>query len=207
MRKSIGSCALALAMTAVVVGCSDSAAGPPETLPGDYHYSFESGLEGWTASATDTVLGGGGIPWWIRPVTSHSFEGSRSLEFYLGNYNDAGKIWIVRPITVSPNSPYRVTISYAFGTADWGQANLFSLLTGVTLVEPRTSGDLANTLQGDTGNGASNDVGYLWIDKRLELDVTSSADGRLYVVVGVWGTWEGPRTYYVDALQLQVVPI
>jgi hypothetical protein len=113
---------------------------------------------------------------------------------------------IVRSITVSPNRPYRVTINYALGTRDYGTANLFSLITGVTAIEPRTAADLANTFLRDaTGNGASSDVGYRWIDKRVELDVTANAEGRLYVVVGVWGTWETARTYYVDTLRVQVV--
>lgn len=205
MRHLISSYAIALAMTTVAVGCGDAAVALPETPGGDLHFSFESGLEGWAVSATDTLVGETGIAWWVRPSASKAFEGSYALEFYMANYTDAAKIWIVRPITVSPNSPYRVTINYALGTQDWGTANLFGLITGVTVIEPRTGADLANTFHGDTGNGASNDVGYRWLDKRVEVDVTANAEGRLYVVVGVWGTWEGARTYYVDALHVQIV--
>jgi hypothetical protein len=28
----------------------------------------------------------------------------------------------------------------------------------------------------------------------------------LFVVVGIWGTWETPRTYYVDDLSVQFTP-
>jgi len=206
MRHLISSYAVALAAAAVCVGCRDTAVAPPEAPAVDLRFSFESGLEGWAVSATDTLVGGSGIPWWVRPSTSQAFEGSNALEFYMANFTDAAKIWIVRSITVSPNRPYRVTINYALGTRDYGTANLFSLITGVTAIEPRTAADLANTFLRDaTGNGASSDVGYRWIDKRVELDVTANAEGRLYVVVGVWGTWETARTYYVDTLRVQVV--
>ncbi|MFH1221207.1 MAG: hypothetical protein V1694_12250 [Candidatus Eisenbacteria bacterium] len=41
-------------------------------------------------------------------------------------------------------------------------------------------------------------MGYLWTGKQYTIDRRSSANGKLYVSIGVWGTWETPRTYYVD---------
>ena len=205
MRHLISTCAIALAVS-IGAGCGDTAVTPPEVPVADLRFSFETGLEGWAISATDTLVGGGGIPWWVRPSTTQSFEGATALEFYMANYTDAGKIWIVRPIMVSPNRSYRVTISYALASGDYGTMNLFSLITGVTASEPRSATDLAKTFLRDaTGNGASSDVGYRWLDKRVEQDVTANAEGRVYVVVGVWGTWETERTYYIDALRVQVV--
>jgi hypothetical protein len=30
----------------------------------------------------------------------------------------------------------------------------------------------------------------------------SDPGGRIHIVIGVWGTWETPRTYYVDNVRL-----
>jgi hypothetical protein len=58
----------------------------------------------------------------------------------------------------------------------------------------------------DTSNGEAPDIGYRWIQKQTDVHVVSNADGYLYVVVGVAGTWESERIYYVDALHVQVYP-
>ena len=31
-----------------------------------------------------------------------------------------------------------------------------------------------------------------------------AADGMIHVVIGVWGTWETPRTYYVDDVRVRL---
>ena len=196
-----------LALLVAVVGCKgDGPADPPPSLV-DLHSSFESGLDGWTVAATDTLVGGAGIPWHVQPSTALAYEGSHALELYMANYTDAAKIWIVRRIDVPPSRPYHVAISYALGTRDYGTMNLFALIAGAMTTEPHTREELAATYQRDaTSNGAASDVGYRWVQKATGVDVTADASGQLYVVVGVWGTFEVDRTYYIDALRVRVTP-
>ena len=42
------------------------------------------------------------------------------------------------------------------------------------------------------------------LDKSLTKNITSTNDGRLYFILGIWGTWEGARTYYFDDLRITV---
>lgn len=187
-----------------IAACRESAVAPQPIV--ELRTSFESGLDAeWTVGATDTLVVEAGIPWWVRPSTTMAADGRGSLEFFMANYTDAAKIWIARPVTVPPGRAYRVTIRYMLGTADDGDVNRFALLTGVTTAEPRTAADLEPAFRRDeTWNGGS--VGYRWVEKQFESDVTADATGRLYVVVGAWGTWETSRTYYMDALHVWVAP-
>ena len=179
--------------------------GPPEAR---LAFSFEQGMEGWAAAAADTGLPGGAYaPWSIQPSTDLAYDGRYALKFSVANYTDAAKIWIVRPFRVTPGSSYAVEVSYAFGTADFGQANLFELLAGTFESAPVDGRSLlAGTLHEPTGNGAGGDVGYQWLRKRFRGSARGNASGLLYVVVGVWGTWEGARTYYVDDLTVSLTP-
>lgn len=163
-------------------------------------FSFEEGMQGWEAKATDLELANSTIDWSITRSQERVNDGSSSLRFYLENWNDMGKIWIERSFAVKPNTQYVVNVSYAFASADWGDANFFTIITGVLQEPPKSRYELV--YQGDTGNGARSDVGYLWLEKSYGFSVESDAAGKLYVVVGVWGVWETPRTYYIDSLRV-----
>jgi hypothetical protein len=162
--------------------------------------SFEEGMEGWEARGMDLELADSTIDWSITRSQENVKNGSSSLRFYLENWNDMGKIWIERSFAVKPNTRYMVKVSYAFASADWGDANLFRIITGVLKEPPKSRDELV--YQGDTGNGAKSEVGYLWLEKDYSFSVESDATGKLYVVVGVWGVWETPRTYYLDDLKV-----
>ena len=163
-------------------------------------FSFEEGMQEWEAKATDLELANSTIDWSITRSQERVNDGSSSLRFYLENWNDMGKIWIERGFVVKPNARYVVNVSYAFASADWGDANFFTIITGVLQEPPKSRYELV--YQGDTGNGARSDVGYLWLEKSYGFSVESDAAGKLYVVVGVWGVWETPRTYYIDSLRV-----
>jgi hypothetical protein len=55
---------------------------------------------------------------------------------------------------------------------------------------------------GNTANGRAADEGYVWLPKSYSMDVSSDGDGELFVYVGVLGTAEIARTYYVDNLKV-----
>lgn len=180
-------------------GCEDKST---ESLPAtDAHlFSFEEGMEEWQARGIDLELGDTLLTWSIRRTQEMAKSGSTAVKFYLENWNDAGKIWIEQPFVVQPNCSYDVNISYAFASADFGLANLWTIIAGVVPQRPETRDDLV--YQDHTGNGSDTDVGYRWLEKSYACDVTAAADGEVYVMVGIWGTWETPRTYYLDSLSI-----
>jgi hypothetical protein len=56
----------------------------------------------------------------------------------------------------------------------------------------------ALTVQDATGNGSASSVDVQWLPKSYRVRASSDVGGGMRIVIGVWGTWEPPRTYYVD---------
>jgi hypothetical protein len=189
-----------LAAATALAACGSDPAPPP--LGGSY--SFESDLEGWTPDGTDLELAGGEIAWSIVQTNDLAFDGPGSARLFLDNMNDAGKIWLERAFDVVPGGSYRAELALELATADWGGLNRFTIVAGIAATSPETRDDL--TYQGDTWNGADADVGWVWMHKAYAFDVTAGPDGRLHAFVGIWGTWEGPRTYFVDRLRIALTP-
>jgi hypothetical protein len=163
-------------------------------------FSFESGLEGWTPKGTD--LSDPPIQWSIESSSDRASDGTHSAKFELSNLNDAGKIWLERPFAVQPNHSYHVTVQLSLGTQDFGQANLFEIIAGVRTTPAVDRNDL--TYQDHTGNGADHDVGYQWLEKSYDFYLMSGADGTFYIDIGIWGTWETLRTYYMDNVRITI---
>jgi hypothetical protein len=186
---------LAAVVVLGLVACDDGMTGP---VDGEFAFSFDSGLEGWTAAGTD--LTDPVVQWSIERTTERTKRGSGSARFHLDNMNDAGKIWLQRAFTLEANTDYAVRVSYAFGTADYGSINLWRIITGAHTEPPVTADDLV--FRDQTGHGVDADVGYRWVDRSYTMEARTDASGVMWVAVGVWGTWESPRTYYVDDLKV-----
>jgi hypothetical protein len=165
-----------------------------------YLYSFENDMQGWRSFATD--VSNPSVRWEINPSTSVVKAGSWALKFELDNMTDAGKIWIERSFQVRPLQKYRVDIEFEFASADYGDMNLWKILAGVKTSNARKSDDLI--FREDTGNRADRPVGFVWQKKSYSAEITSAADGALFVHLGVWGTWETARNYYVDLLCVSI---
>lgn len=163
-------------------------------------FSFENGLEGWTPKATD--INNPPVAWSIASSADRASDGTHSAKFELENLNDAGKIWLERPFTVQPNQSYHVRVQFTFGTQDFGDVNNWTIIAGVRNSPAVTRFDL--TYQGLTANGESSNTGYKWLEKSYDFNVLSAADGTFYVDVGVWGTWETYRAYYIDNVRITV---
>jgi len=184
----------------LVAGCSGSPRAekfdPPHTF-----FSFESGMEGWEPRGLDLALGQGEIPWSIAPDIAFSSDGSSSLKAYLANYNDAGKIFIQRSFQFSANANYAVTVRFDLGSADSGDVGLFRVIAGAFPKPPQLPQELKPAFRDSTGNGRSS-PGLVWLAKSYRDVVQTDLSGRIVVVVGVWGTFETPRTYYLDAVEV-----
>jgi len=179
---------------------------PVQPLGQDALFSFEGGLLGWQPLAIDVNDGGSVAQWSIQPSSDRSADGGQSLKLFLDNLTDAGKVWIQRAFAVEPNTRYRVGIRYSLATNEYGDFNVWRIIAGALAQPPKTRDELP--YQGNSGHGGPNDIGYVWVEKAYEQELESGPDGLLYVVVGVWGTWETPRTYYIDDLwvSLEEVP-
>jgi len=166
-------------------------------------FSFEQDLEGWTPDAADLKLGDGFINWSIARNQNRAAEGTTSLRFYLENLNDAGKIWIARPFLAEPDQVYQVTVEYSFASSDYGMINLFTMISGVLKQPPKPPDGLQETFQDSTYNGGSA-VGYVWLDKKYEFTAETNEEGIFHVLIGIWGTYETPRTYYIDNVRISL---
>jgi len=167
----------------------------------DNYYSFESDMDGWDIDSTDTELGDGEIDWHINRSTERATDGDYSLEFFLANWNGAGKIWIEKEFELNPNTQYEIVISYNFATSDYGIWNLFQIIAGVSTKNPETMDDLS--FQDDTGHHQGEED-YIWLNKSYKIYFKTNDDGLAYVAIGVWGTWDYPRTYFIDEVKINI---
>jgi len=165
-------------------------------------FSFEGNLQGWQPRALDVDDGGAKADWSIAPSNGRADDGGFSALLFLDNLTDAGKVWLQKPFVVQPGRNYKVRVSYSFATKDFGTINLWRIITGVRTRPPEKAEDL--TFQGETGHGSPSDIGYVWLDKSYDFEVQSGPDGLLYVFLGVWGTWETPRGYYIDRVTVSI---
>lgn len=177
-------------------GCIDN--NPP--FIDSFQYSFESGLDGWEKDGTD--LSDPEINWSIDVTDEKSYDGLYSVRLYLDNMNDAGKIWMEKQFNVTAHTIYEVTISYMFGTRDFGDFNLFRIITGATIDNPETAGNLI--FQDDTGHHLDNETGFIWTTRSYTTTVHIDESETMYIMLGVWGTWETTRTYYIDAVNISI---
>ncbi len=163
-------------------------------------FSFENGLEGWVPKATDVSQPP--VPWVVERSQDRATDGSSSMRVAVDNLTDAAKVWGERVFQVRPNRAYRVNVQFSFASADFGGLNEWRIITGVRTSPAERREDL--TYQGSTGNGSGTNVGYVWMQKSYDFEVTAGNDGKLYVDIGVWGTWETFRAYYFDDVRITI---
>lgn len=168
----------------------------------EFLFSFEQDLEGWVPAGTDLEMVDTTIAWSIDRSKEFVSSGSYSLKLYLENWNDAGKIWIEKPFAIDPFCSYEVIVEFDFGTATNSDINNFTIICGVSKKKPVSRDDLM--YQDQTGNGSDVYVGYKWLRKSYSFNVDASPGEKIYATVGIWGTWETPRTYYVDNLKIMI---
>lgn len=170
-------------------------AGSPEEM--SEFFSFEDGMEGWTTGGTDLPL-----EWSITRSEDIAKDGRTSMKLFLANFNDAGKIWIDRPFVVEPKQTYQVSVKYFFASNDYGLINPTIMFTAVLETSPNTREDLIPAYQDLTRAGDSPASGYKWLKKKHKFNVQSGDAGVLHVIIGFWGVFERPYTYYVDQVRV-----
>lgn len=194
-------CAPVIGLVSVVsTACGNGT--EPAPIPALETYSFERSMEGWLAEGID--LDDPPVEWDIARRDSLAATGEWSVRLHLANYNDAGKIWIRRQLSL-PAGTYLVELAFQFASRDFGLANLWTVIAGVTSTAPQSAEALP--FRGHTGNGYDADVGWVWSRQQYADSVTVGPGVVAHAVVGVWGTWETPRTYYIDDIEIRVTPV
>lgn len=193
-------CLLSLPCLVLGAACEDDGIGPPDGLV--FETSFESGLDGFAPDGTD--LDDPLVEWDVALTTELSFDGDHAVRLTLDNLNDAGKIWIERRFELEPDRAYDVELSYAFASADFGDVNHWTLIAGAVPRDPETVDDLP--FQGSTGNGRDADAGFVWLELLTTQAVTTGPTGEVWLALGVWGTSEFPRSYYLDDVRVSFTP-
>jgi hypothetical protein len=80
-----------------------------------------------------------------------------------------------------------------------GDVNLFKIITGISYNSPSNVDDL--TFQGNTGHDRER-VGFVWLNKSYHFTTYSENNDSLYISIGIWGTWETLRIYFIDDLTI-----
>ena len=188
---------IAAAVGVLAGGCGASTNEP--FLLQTFGFTFESDPGGWTADGTD--LEDPPVTWSVERSDELAERGDWSMRLSLENLNDAGKIWMERAFQLQPGATYDVEVAFDFASADFGDIGLWTIIATVSEADPETVDDLV--FRDDTGNGSGEDVGHVWVTRTYSLG-TATADGQglLWVALGVWGTFETSRTYFIDDLEL-----
>lgn len=167
-----------------------------------YTYGFESGtLEGWAADATDQ----GQCPWHITPSTKLRYAGMWSLEYYMNNFNDATKIWIERAYDVQSGRRYDVSLTWKLATRD-AAVGACPVIVYVGGRDPETHDDEFQVIGYSIGDGTGN---WTWLSESyLRTGVLpgagSGTSGKIWVAIGMWGTFEVSYTWYVDNVTVEI---
>jgi len=160
---------------------------------GTQFYSFENDMEGWTANATDV----GPADWSISPSTDLWDDGLKSLKIDLNNTSGKGKVWIARAFAVEPGRKYRVSLDYSWG----GRFREYRVIAGVFRSPPVTADDLSSAFQDDLPPELPR-----WIHRSNEFTIKSKKSSTVYVVIGVEGTAQTHREYFIDSVCVTLTP-
>jgi hypothetical protein len=169
--------------------------------------NFEGGLGLWTPRALDTFVNPSDeINWNVSVSAEAARTGINAAKFSVDNRTDAAKVWLERSFDVTPNRTYDVTLNFDFGTTDFGGFNDWTVIAGAQPFSPQTVDDLP--MNGGSTTGSDEPItGLAWIPKTVTQRVTAGPTGKLYVTVGVWGTWESQRVYFIDNVEVTMAPV
>ena len=163
-------------------------------------YSFETDFEGWTAHATDVNPN---LPSPVSRSQVIAEDGANSLQFVINRDASFQDVWIEKVFDVAPYKVYDVGIDYALGTRDCC-SNLFTILTGVMKKTPATLTDFISVLQEPLDNKENVSVGYKWIDKEYAHTTRSDGQGKLHVIIGIFGNSEFSRFEFIDRVHVKI---
>lgn len=205
----------ALVCTVLLLGCASGPGGDPTDVRIDE--SFEDGLEGWQDGSdvpADPNREGQQVAWNITASDEQPATGNKSANFRLDGSQDDGTIWLVRPVQVDPGAVYEARIE----AQAWSQDESFNHIADLVLYIGTTPPDGEESFPRgeDGGPGESEDGQVAGIREPLNkaagwegynFNWTTPEDAQvLYVAVGISVVWETEVSYFVDDLNVRMVP-
>ena len=207
-------------MVVLVAAACGGDGGTDAPFRDEFLFSFETGFEGWRADSADfcepdalTGLcpeGGAYAPTDVDVVTGTAVHGARSVRLFAVNDTDAVKLWIERAFAVPQPGRYRVLVSWELGTSDLDIGAWTSIGAAVTHDPsaavgpgdpPERVGDFLR-LDPTAGTG-----GLQFRTHGFGQDVEVGAGREVWVGVGVWGTFEVEREYFIDRVRVEILEI
>ena len=209
--------AVLLVVATAVAGCGDddgSGTGPIA----ESFFSFESGLAGWRADSADfcdhapgsgaCVPGGAFATTEVDVVTEPASDFPGAVRLVADNTTDAVKLWIERPFPVTPGGAYRVDVSWDLGTSD-GEVGAWTVIAAVTPGDPDAAfrpgapGDRVGDFR-LLGSTAAPGGTFEFVPHSFTDTLESAPAREVWVGLGVWGTFEVERTYFLDAVRVRI---
>lgn len=166
-----------------------------------YTYGFDDGtLQGWNVDGTDLAP-----VWHIIPSKKLPYSGLWSLEYYMVNINDATKIWIERSYDVPAGVRHDVRVTWKLASKD-STVGACPVIAYVNNRDLETPDDPIQVIgYSDTGGGQ-----YVWLtESYLRTGVlpgtgTIPGQGKIWVALGMWSTFEVTYTWYVDSVTVEI---
>jgi hypothetical protein len=91
-----------------------------------------------------------------------------------------------------------VQVSYFLATVEGALAS--TIITGVSARVPNTPDELVPFFEGLTNDGGKGRFNK-WVRHEYEFTAQTDSGGSLYVLIGVWATFEVGYVYYLDAIR------
>jgi hypothetical protein len=148
------------------------------------------------------ILAGCGV---LQIPKQMDFSFEKDMEGWMAQGTDLSNPtdeWSIEPSEVMATNG-STSLEYDFASTDYGDLNLWTIITGALLGPPTTADELV--YQRDTGNGADKDDGYKWLHKTYSFDMRTGPEKEIIVIIGIWGTWETARNYYIDNVKIRTI--
>jgi len=194
--------AFTLAMIAALgMACSIGPAPTPPTQQWTVEEGFESGLGTWARGADvplDGEIPNQTVEWSIEQSDEQSKSGQASARLFLDGKHDDGTIWLTHSFAVPANGEYAVHLSLDL----WSQSESFNTLGKVAVYagprQPTEEADFDTSQPADQAEG--------WKRYEYQMKARSDDQGQLWVAFGISVVWETQVTYFIDDVNIEIIP-
>ena len=182
---------ISIAMGFTVVIYSLSANGAQWT------YDFDGSFQGWDWQ-WDELYTPGGSDGVVSLSTQRGYNDSSSLKFDMGDgAGDDGTLWIEKAFTVPSNLPTKVSVYFQLFNLRKSDVNQFQVKAYIGQDNPEEQEDFQCIGRTDSAAG--------WVPFEYNQTIESTT-GQVWVALGIRVTWEGHRDYWIDHVQVNIVP-
>jgi len=162
---------------------------------------FEEGLDRWQMGADvpeDPARPGQTVAWSIEVSDEEAAEGASSAKLTLDGKQDDGTIWLARPFDIAAGEAVRVRLSFDL----WSASESFNTLARVAAY----AGPRSPAAEEDFDVRQAANLAAGWRRYEYTFQVPSSTESEVWVALGISVVWETDVTYYVDDVQVDILP-